>query len=62
MIGVELLFVIRTSFQPKLGKIQLNFDELHTFSMIFFLRSISTEKGLDILNNLCKTNNINIFK
>ena len=61
-IAIELLIVIRTSFQQKTGKRPLDFDELHTFSMIFFLRSISTQEGLDIINNLCKTNNINIFK
>lgn len=39
-----------------------NLMEVHIYGSIFFLRSIATAKGIEKIDELCKLNNINIYK
>lgn len=41
---------------------KLTLFEVHTYGVIFFLRSIATAKGIVEIDRLCKENSINIYK
>lgn len=61
-IAVDLLFDLRFNLNFRKMKTKMDLREAHIFSVVFFLRSIATAKGIVRINELCKINNINIYK
>lgn len=61
-IAIDLLFDLRFNLNFRKMKTKIDLRQAHIYSVVFFLRSIATVNGINRINDLCKINNINIYK
>lgn len=61
-LAIEFFFDMKVQLSNRKNITMMEMVNMHNLSTIFFLRSLSKEKGILEIDRLCKKNNINIFK